>query len=163
MSAEYSISPLAQHPDVIPLCAQWAYEEWGQYIEGRTPEYYVEMFQEYATPEGIPHTQIALVNDKPVGMATIRDYDIGFEDSPLKPWLTLVFVDSTHRGNGIASQLVKAIEDYARTQAVEKLYLYTSSAPRLYAKLSWAEFKKVESPILNKEKTQASVMMRKLG
>lgn len=163
MSCECFISPLYKHPDAISLCAQWAYEEWGQYIKGRTPQYYVEMFQKYATVEGLPHTQIALINGKPVGMTTIRDYDIGFEDSPLKPWLTLVFVDTVFRGKGIASKLVKAIEQYAKKEAVETLYLYTTSAPHLYAKLGWNEFDIVDSPHDNKDKTKASVMMRQLG
>jgi predicted GNAT family acetyltransferase len=48
-----------------------------------------------------------------------------------------VFVPAEQRGKGIASALVAAIEAAARRFGFPMLYLFTTSASRLYAGLGW--------------------------
>lgn len=55
----------------------------------------------------------------------------------LLAWLDGVFVRLQHRGKGIGSALVKRIEDEAKAQAIETIYLYTAHSESLYPRLGW--------------------------
>jgi GNAT superfamily N-acetyltransferase len=55
----------------------------------------------------------------------------------LTPWLAALYVAPEFRKQGIASALVRAIEQHARTVGCRELYLYTITAEPLYAKLGW--------------------------
>jgi predicted N-acetyltransferase YhbS len=70
-----------------------------------------------------------------VGTASLLFDDL--EGDPRNPWLASVFVPAEQRGKGIASALVVAIEDAARRLGYPTLYLFTTSAARLYGRLGW--------------------------
>jgi predicted N-acetyltransferase YhbS len=70
-----------------------------------------------------------------VGTASLLFDDL--EGDPRNPWLASVFVPAERRGKGIASALVAAIEAAARRFGHPMLYLFTTSAARLYAGLGW--------------------------
>ena len=59
------------------------------------------------------------------------------EGDPRNPWLASVFVPPEHRGKGIASALVRTVEEAAKRLGYERLYLFTESATSLYAGLGW--------------------------
>jgi predicted GNAT family acetyltransferase len=59
------------------------------------------------------------------------------EGDPRNPWLASVFVPAEQRGKGIASAMVAAVEAAARRLGYPMLYLFTTSAARLYAGLGW--------------------------
>ncbi|HZX82699.1 MAG TPA: GNAT family N-acetyltransferase [Reyranella sp.] len=70
-----------------------------------------------------------------VGTASLLFDDL--DGDPRNPWLASVFVPAERRGKGIASALVAAIEAVARRLGYPMLYLFTTSAARLYAGLGW--------------------------
>lgn len=55
----------------------------------------------------------------------------------VSPWLASLFVAPEFRRGGVATRLIAAIEDHARIQGVERLYLYTVDAEALYLKCGW--------------------------
>ncbi|ESX94164.1 MULTISPECIES: GNAT family N-acetyltransferase [unclassified Mesorhizobium] len=57
----------------------------------------------------------------------------------LTPWLAGLIVDQDHRGRGIGTALVRAVEAHAASAGVGKLYLYTWQARRFYEALGWVE------------------------
>ncbi|MBL8577911.1 MAG: GNAT family N-acetyltransferase [Mesorhizobium sp.] len=57
----------------------------------------------------------------------------------LTPWLAGLVVAETHRGKGIGSALVSAVERHAEASGVETLYLYSWHARRFYAARGWTE------------------------
>lgn len=57
----------------------------------------------------------------------------------LTPWLAGLVVAERHRGKGIGSALVDAIEREAATAGVEQLYLYSWGARRFYVSRGWVE------------------------
>ncbi len=57
----------------------------------------------------------------------------------LTPWLAGLVVAEAHRGNGIGSALVSAVEHHAAASGVETLYLYSWDARRFYAARGWIE------------------------
>ncbi|CAN7610340.1 GNAT family N-acetyltransferase [Mesorhizobium sp. LjNodule214] len=55
----------------------------------------------------------------------------------LTPWLAGLVVDAGHRGRGIGTALVGAVETRAKSLGVDMLYLYTWEARDFYARLGW--------------------------
>ena len=55
----------------------------------------------------------------------------------LTPWLAGLVVDAGHRGRGIGTALVGAVEARAASLGVDVLYLYTWEARDFYARLGW--------------------------
>lgn len=84
----------------------------------------------------IPQYFVLLVDDKPVGTASITAHDLD-QRPDLTPWLAGVFVTPEARGNGYAAKLVAAVENEARRQSISILWLYTTTAERIYARLEW--------------------------
>jgi GNAT superfamily N-acetyltransferase len=84
----------------------------------------------------IPQSFVLLVDDEPVGTASITAHDL--EERPdLTPWLAGVFVVPEARGQGYAGQLVAAVEEEARRASISTLWLYTNTAERIYARVGW--------------------------
>jgi predicted N-acetyltransferase YhbS len=77
-----------------------------------------------------------------VGTASLLFDDL--EGDPRNPWLASVFVPAEQRGKGIASALVVAVEDAARRLGYPTLYLFTTSAARLYSRLGWRPLERRE-------------------
>jgi predicted N-acetyltransferase YhbS len=71
----------------------------------------------------------------PVGTASLVFDDL--EGDPRNPWLASVFVPVEQRRKGIASALVRAVEETARRFGYCQLHLFTTSARALYAGLGW--------------------------
>lgn len=55
----------------------------------------------------------------------------------LTPWLASLFVAPAFRRRGVATALIKAIEDHARAQGVARLHLHTVDAEALYLSCGW--------------------------
>jgi GNAT superfamily N-acetyltransferase len=55
----------------------------------------------------------------------------------LTPWLAGVFVEPRARRRGYAAALVRRVEAFASSASVTTLWLYTSTAEPLYARLGW--------------------------
>jgi GNAT superfamily N-acetyltransferase len=60
----------------------------------------------------IPRTLVLLVEDEPVGTASLAAHDLD-ERPDLTPWLTGVFVAPHARGQGYAAELIAAVEQEA--------------------------------------------------
>jgi GNAT superfamily N-acetyltransferase len=84
----------------------------------------------------IPRTLVLLVDDEPVGTASLTAHDLD-ERPDLTPWLAGMFVASHVRGRGYAARLVAAVEEEARRASITTLWLYTNTAERIYARVGW--------------------------
>ena len=77
----------------------------------------------------VPIAFVALDDDGGiVGTASLIFDDL--EGDPRNPWLASVYVPPEQRKKGIASALVRTVEDAARRLGYSRLYLFTSTAPR---------------------------------
>ena len=130
------ISPLVERPDLVTQVAAWGFAEWGHLNPGETLEKRVVRIQGKMNLDRVPVAFVALDDgDEIVGTASLIFDDL--EDDSRNPWLASVFVLPTHRKKGIASALVRTVEDTARRLGYSRLYLFTSTAPDLYASLGW--------------------------
>jgi GNAT superfamily N-acetyltransferase len=130
------IVPLAERPDLAEQVSVWGFAEWGHLNEGQTPQTRLAEVRGEMNVDRVPVTFVALGEDGGlVGTAALIFDDL--VGDPRNPWLASVYVPSEHRRKGIASALVRAVEDKARELGYARLYLFTSSVHALYAGLGW--------------------------
>lgn len=86
--------------------------------------------------DGLEAALVARVDGMPVGSALLvhRELEPAHD---LTPWLAGLVVAEEHRGRGIGSALVGAVEERAAAAGVGTLYLYTWQARGFYAALGW--------------------------
>lgn len=135
-----TIAPLVERPDLAAQVAAWGFAEWGHLNPGETLKQRVIRIEGKMNLDRVPVAFVALDDSGAgaggiVGTASLIFDDL--EGDPRNPWLASVFVPSEHRKKGIASALVRAVEDTARRLGYSRLYLFTSTAPDLYAGLGW--------------------------
>lgn len=130
------ISPLVERPDLAAQVAAWGFAEWGHLNPGETLEQRVVRIGGKMNVDRVPVAFVALDEGGDiVGTASLIFDDL--EGDPRNPWLASVFVPLAHRKKGIASALVLTVEETARRLGYSRLFLFTSTAPDLYAGLGW--------------------------
>lgn len=75
----------------------------------------------------------AIDNDTVVGFCAIVKESC-CENDVNTPWLDFLFVDENYRNCGIACQMIKTVEDYAKTVGFDSLFLCTASHEAFYQK-----------------------------
>jgi GNAT superfamily N-acetyltransferase len=131
-----------ERPDLVPTVAGWV---WGEFWRrrGHTLEQTIATVSETVTAPDLPQTYVLLVEDRPVGTASLAARDL--EERPeLTPWLAGVFVEPHSRGRGYAGRLTAHVEDVCRGRSIATLWLYTRTAERIYARCGWRTVESVE-------------------
>ena len=133
MTIEY----LADHPEFLPILAEWQHAEWGHLRPGDTLEARTNRLRSEGERGRIPLTVVAHENGIVMGSASLIPHDM---DARLEliPWLAGVFVGTDHRRKGIGAQLVRRIMAEAASLKVPILYLYTVHSETFYANLGWS-------------------------
>src|SRR6478672_11712148 len=132
MTIEY----LADHPEAIPILAEWQHAEWGHVRPGDTAEKRAKRLEGWSNRDRIPLTVVALEGAEVLGAASLIEHDMETR-MELSPWLAGVFVGEAYRRRGIGAELVKRIMAEAGKLKVPLLYLYTVHSERFYAALGW--------------------------
>ena len=103
---------------------------------GRTIEEDAAGLRELLAGDGFEAAFVVRIGDVPVGTCLLvrRELEPAHD---LTPWLAGLVVDSRHRGQGIATALVRATEAHAASLGVETLHLYAWDARDFYATLGW--------------------------
>jgi GNAT superfamily N-acetyltransferase len=126
---------IADRPDLVPTVAQWLWHEWWRDV-GHTLEATRDAVAASVSPLGPPQTFVLLVDDEPVGTASLVAHDL--EERPdLTPWLADVFVIPEARGRGHVIHLIQAVEAACRSAGIGTVWLYTAGAERVYARAGW--------------------------
>ena len=79
---------------------------------------------------------VAEIDGEPIGSCLFVREEI----EPLhevSPWLAGLVVAENHRGQGLGTTLIAAVERHAHAVGCREFYLYTDSAEALYIKLGW--------------------------
>ncbi|WP_289296141.1 GNAT family N-acetyltransferase [uncultured Reyranella sp.] len=130
------VVPLVERPDLAEQVSVWGFGEWGHLNPGQTLDQRRAKIQGKMNVDRVPIAFVALGDDDGiVGTASLIFDDL--EGDPRNPWLASVYVPEEHRKKGIASALVRTVEDAARRIGYDRLYLFTSTAPSLYEGLGW--------------------------
>jgi GNAT superfamily N-acetyltransferase len=134
-AASRMIVSTVERPDLVHQVALWQYDAFGR-AAGRGFEDTLADVRESLDATGMPRVFVLLADGVPVGTASLTADDL--EERPdLSPWLASVVVAPEARRRGHAAHLVAAVEAAARARSVATLWLYTSTAERIYARLGW--------------------------
>ena len=127
------IALVSDRPELAPLVAGWRVGAFG-YPGSWTVEEVTSLL--LAPPVGPEATFVLFDQNRPVGTASLVHEDLETRRD-LTPWLAGVFVEPAFRGRGYATVLVRRVEAFATAASVPVLWLYTSTAEPLYARLGW--------------------------
>ena len=117
------------------VVARWRYDAFYS-KDGGTFEESRDALRAWMDGLGYETALLAEVDGQPAGSCLFVREEIDPKHD-LRPWLAALYVAPEFRKRGIASALVGAIEQHARSVGCGELYLYTITAEPLYTKLGW--------------------------
>jgi GNAT superfamily N-acetyltransferase len=132
----YHLVSLREQPQHLATVAGWVHAQW--WFATDTPIDAIERWLgTHLGEDGFPATFIALLNDEPVGSASLHESEA--EDRPTyKPYLGALFVKPSSRGHGLGAVLVRAVEAHAIRLGRRLLYLNAADAlTPYYEALGW--------------------------
>ena len=130
-----SIITTADRPDLISTVAIWLWHESWQRLGYSLAETEAELAT-YRAILGPPQTFVLLVDNQPVGTASLTAHDLDARPD-LTPWLADVFVIPEARGRGYVRDLLLAFDNACVASGIATAWLYTNTAERIYAKAGW--------------------------
>jgi len=120
---------------LIQLIAEWYHQEWN--IPATTTTQKINSFKENSIPLQI----VVKENNIPIATGGIYTHvgllDVFPEYKKYNYWLALVYTVPEKRNHGIGALLCNALEEQAKRYGIEKLFLFTYTAEKLYLKLNW--------------------------
>ena len=123
--------------------ARWIFDEWGRYRPDETIADVLEHIRGTAVGGLVPSLYVAEADGVPVGTASIVECDLPLR-AEYTPWLGSVVVAPDFRNRGVASELVTHIEKVAAKSGIERMFLITTEAEYLYARLDWKRLEQLE-------------------
>jgi GNAT superfamily N-acetyltransferase len=130
------IELLADHPEFIPLLAEWHQREWAYLRPGFSMTDRIAMLRERSGRSHLPITYVAAAGDELLGSAMLIMHDMDTHPE-YSPWLAGVFVSPARRRHGIGRALSEHVVREAARLGFATLYLYTPSAEDFYSRLGW--------------------------
>ena len=122
MNTSLEIKYLTDCQEHLPALAKLWYEELSRHwfadasVAGKMKE-----LTEHLNNDKLPLTIVALIDNKPVGIASLRNTD-GLT-SMLTPWLGSLVVDPAYRRQKIGETLIDKINSLAKSFGHETIYL----------------------------------------
>ena len=62
----------------------------------------------------------------------------------ISPWIALLYTDKKNRGKGHGTLLLKALEEYALEFGITQVYLYTSTAEKLFKRNGYKQIDRIK-------------------
>jgi GNAT superfamily N-acetyltransferase len=130
------IAYLADHPEAIPVLAEWFAREWGELDPQNSVEGFSERLPARANRDRLPVCLLGLLDGEPAATATLKFREIEYSEAA-DFWLGSVYVREDARGKGHGRAIVTAAEALAAARSFTPLYLYTPRKEALYRRLGW--------------------------
>jgi GNAT superfamily N-acetyltransferase len=132
-----NILPLTETKGHIPTLVRWFEAEWAPWYGPGGDGDARHDLDSAARHSGMPFAVIALDDSgKPLGTASLRADSVGADQAP-GPWLAAILVDPAHRGQGVGTALVAAIEDATARFGYPEIYTSTDTAAGIMARRGW--------------------------
>ena len=137
-----TIGFLADYPDTIPTLAKWFREQWPDYYAAMSQAELEQDFLEDASRDRLPTRLVAFQSSKLAGTIILRKQR-NETFSEFQPELGGLYVVDSHRGRGIATELVRAGMQVAREQGYETVFATTVVAAGILERSGWEFLKTV--------------------
>jgi len=138
MNDNFEIKLLAECQAYIPELANLWFEEISKHwVPDASIERAKENLIKHANIDKMPMTVVALLEGKPIGMASLREND-GIQPD-LLPWLGSLVVRPAYRQRKVGEALIESTKNHARHFGYKRIYLlaFDPTIPNWYAKLGW--------------------------
>lgn len=137
-----TIGFLADYTDTIPTLASWFRDQWPDYYANWSQAELEQDFLEDTSRNRLPSRLVAFESNELAGTIVLREH--GSESLPeFQPELGGLYVVESHRGHGIATELVRAGMKVAREQGYETVFATTVAAAGILERLGWEFIKTV--------------------
>ena len=138
------VEPLARHPELVPLLAEWFVTEWpGWYGVGGQGNVTRDLQNFAASEVDLPVGFVVFSNGAPAGAGALKADSIP-SHKHLSPWAAAGFVVPEQRGQGIGAALLGAIVAHARALGYPHVYCGTSTAESLLQRSGWSTLELVQ-------------------
>ena len=128
-----TICHLFEQPQQREAAASLIHNEFWTEMPGASVEKMAARLGEASTADALPLCLIALHGDEVLGAINLVDNDDD-DHTDWHPWLAGMVVAAPHRGQGIGSQLVRALLAEAKRLNFDRVYFGTDG-PRFYERL----------------------------
>lgn len=146
MTETVDVRLLADTPQTIPTLASWYKDEWCEWFADMPLTELEADFSTAAQRDRLPFALVAFdAAAEPVGVCSVRA-DVFAPYPHAGPWLRGLYVLPSHRGQGIAGELIRAAGEHAASLGVGKLYAATHSACGTFERAGWLGFDQVPQP-----------------
>src|SRR5512140_1129974 len=109
-----TIGFLADYPETITTLLKWFRNQWAEYYADRSDEMMEQGFRSEANTDRVPVRLVAFDAEELAGTIVLREDGTGMPPE-FQPELGGLFVVEAHRGHGIATALVRAGMELARS------------------------------------------------
>ncbi|MBC8158523.1 MAG: GNAT family N-acetyltransferase [Alphaproteobacteria bacterium] len=124
-------------PEVIPEIARLFIEEWGLWYGPDGPGDAESDLRKCNSRNTLPLCLVALDDQgKFLGTAALKGRSVGDDLAP-GPWLAAMLVVGKHRGAGVGTALVRAIEKEALQLGLRTIYTSTDVADTIMVRHGW--------------------------
>ena len=145
ISPKLRIIHLAEAPETIPTLARWFVEEWTPYYGPDGPGVAEDDLLACCNRDEIPIALVAIdAESNVIGTAALKSESVGSEPGQ-GPWLAAFIVGKDHRGQGVGTALVEAIEGEACRLGFPTIYTSTDAAEGIYRRRGWQALNQVSS------------------
>ena len=135
---------LADVPALIPLLTEWFQTEWAPYYGAGGPGDARADLLCSCNRRQLPLCLVAFSGQgEPVGTVSLKDESISH--SHLSPWVAELLVAPQHRGKGVGTALMAAVENKARELGFAELYVSTDQAAGIVESRGWRAFDRTDS------------------
>lgn len=143
MDTRLRIEHLADHPEVLPVLKEWFETEWASYYGPGGPGDARGDLLAYANRTELPVGLVAFFEDELCGVAALKSESIATH-LHLGPWAAAGLVNRSYRRRGIGTELIRALEEVARSLGYSRIYCGTSTANRILEHLGWQFMEQVK-------------------
>lgn len=146
--SEARIVPLRTAPQTLETIVNWIDKEWGAFSGRSRAETRARFAAEFESGgQSLPTTLVAIGEEGPLGLASLRHRDSADWDPNVEPWVCNVYVAGAARGQGIAAALCGELEALARHYGYTRVYLATTrESGSLYHRLGYRNYDSVAHP-----------------